>query len=216
MATVPLEWRALLGAPAITGQCCVAIASRTSFGPAAWGWDPIELLSGKPVKAFSVVHYPGDHATLGAWHGSDPVYGGTTMVGGVALINGTRSAVFMGSTGTGPFCYGDGVPDKAAAAANGGCYDPARFDKGQHAYPYRYQMWAYDLNDWAAVRAGKRDPWEVVPYAVWPFELPFPEPVTRIGGVAFDSARRLLYFAQLRADQGGYAYRPIIHAYYIP
>ena len=27
------------------------------------------------------------------------------------------------------------------------CYDPTNSDKGQHAYPYRYQMWAYDLNE---------------------------------------------------------------------
>jgi hypothetical protein len=174
------------------------------------------LLSGRPTKAASLVHYPPDHPTLGEWHGSAPIYGGTTMIGGVALINGTRSAIFIGSTGTGPFCYGDAAPDRASAAAKGDCYDPARIDKGQHAYPYRYQMWAYDLNDWAAVHAGKRDPWEIVPYGVWPFELPFPEPTTRIGGVAFDPSRRLLYFAQLRADQGGYAYRPVIHAYYIP
>ncbi len=216
MATVPIEWRTLLGAPAITGQCCVSIVSRTSLGPAAWAWDPQELVSGRPARASSLVHYESNHTTLGPWNGSNPTYGGTTMVGGVALINGTRTAVFLGSNGTGPFCYGDGVPNRAAAEKTGNCYDPARADKGQHAYPYRYQMWAYDLNDWAAVKAGTKQPWEVVPYAVWPFELPFPEPGTKIGGVAFDSVRRLLYFAQLKAEQGGFAYRPIMHAYFIP
>jgi hypothetical protein len=216
MAPVPAEWRPLLGGPAVTGQCCVAIASRTSLGPAAWAWDPAELLTGKPARALELVNYDIEHPTLGPWNGSNPTYGGTTMIGGVALINGTRTALFIGSNGTGPFCYGDATTDKSLAAEKGPCFDPARADKGQHAYPYRYQMWAYDLNDWADVRAGRRDPWEIVPYGVWPFELPFPERSARIGGVAFDAARRLLYFAQLRADQGGYAYRPIIHAYYIP
>jgi hypothetical protein len=217
MAPVPLEWRALLGGPALTGQCCVPIASRTSLGPSAWVWNPLDLLKGGPVRAASLVHYEGRRATLGPWEGSNPVYGGTTMIGGLAVITGTRTALFIGSTGIGPFCYGDATEDKAKAEADGSCYDPVRPDKGQHAYPYRYQLWAYDLNDWADVRAGKRDPWEVVPYAVWPFELPYHSPPTRIGGLSFDPARRLLYFAQLEVDHaGGRAALPIIHAYFIP
>jgi hypothetical protein len=221
MATVPPEWRVLLGGPALTGQCCVPIASRTSYGPAAAAWDPAELLKGKAADAISLVHYDSNHQTLGPWSGSNGTYGGTTMIGGLAVINGTRTALFIGANGTGPFCYGNSTEDKRLAGGTSPdgehlCYDPATPDKGQHAYPYRYQMWAYDLNDWAAVKAGKRDPWEVVPYGVWPFDLPFPERSTRIGGVTYDPVRRMLYFAQLKADQGGYAYRPLIHAYYIP
>ena len=221
MAPLPVEWQALLGGVALTGQCCLPIISRTSLGPSALVWDPNELIKGKAAKASSLVYYPADHPTLGAWRGSSATYGGTTMIGGVAVINGTRTALFIGTNGTGPFCYGTGTSDKAIAdkkVVDGEeyCHDPANPHKGQHAYPYRYQLWAYDMNDWVSVKTGKRDPWEVVPYGVWPFELPFPEGTTRIGGVAFDATRRLLYLAQLKADQDGYAFRPIIHAYYIP
>jgi hypothetical protein len=221
MAAVPVEWRTLLGGTALTGQCCLPIISRTSLGPSAWVWDPRDLVKGSAAPARSLVHYDADHPTLGAWRGSNATYGGTTMIGGVAVINGTRTALFLGTNGVGPFCYGTGTPEKAIAdkkVVDGEeyCYDPANPYKGQHAYPYRYQMWAYDLNDWVSVKTGKRDPWEVVPYGVWPFELPFREPTVRIGGVAYDAIRRLLYFSQLKADQDGYAYRPIIHAYYIP
>jgi hypothetical protein len=221
MALVPPEWQTKLGGPAITGQCCVPIVSRTSLGPAAFAWDPESLEEKKDPDAPALVYYPPEHPTLGPWSGSNPVYGGTIQMGGVALIAGTRTALFVGRNGTGPYCYGTGTSDKSLDNTTGRngekyCYDPATSDKGQHAYPYRYQMWAYDLNDWALVRAGKRDPWEIKPYGVWPFDLPFPEASTRIGGVAYDPARQRLFISQRSADREGYAYRPLIHVFEVP
>jgi hypothetical protein len=221
MAEVPPEWQTRLGGPAVTGQCCVPIISRTSWGPAAFVWDPAHLALGKPVDAFPLVYYDSDHQTLGAFEGSSPTFGGTTMVNGVALISGTRTALFIGSNGTGPFCYGNGTADKSLVNTTGPdgakyCYDPSTSDKGQHAYPYHYQMWAYDLNDWAAVRAGRREPWEVKPYAVWTFELPVPESAIRIGGVGYDLQGRRLFVAQRHADRDGFAYRALIHVFQTP
>jgi hypothetical protein len=95
------------------------------------------------------------------------------------------------------------------------CYDPLNFDQGQHAYPYNLQFWAYDLNEWAAVKAGTKQPWEVKPYGVWPFTLPLPYSV-RLGGVAYDSQRQLLYVSQIGAEEGDDgSYRPVIHAFKI-
>jgi hypothetical protein len=216
MATVPPEWQTLLGGPAVTGQCCIPIVTRTSFGPAAFAWNPADLGT-TPMTATSLLYYTGDHATLGSWGGSDPTYGGTTAMGGLALIAGTRTALFVGRNGTGPFCYGNGTPDLALVGVHAGdgeiyCYDPTSSDKGQHAYPYNYQIWAYDLNDFAAVKAGQKQPWEVVPYGVWPLTFPTPEAAVQIGGVAYDAARQLLYVTQMMADRDGYGYRPVIHA----
>lgn len=221
MATVPPEWQTRLGGPAITGQCCVPIVSRTSWGPAAFAWDPADLQRDGDVDAAPLVYYTAEHPTLGQWDGSNPTYGGTIQMGGLAVIAGTRTALFVGRNGLGPFCYGNGTGDRALADKPGPdgeryCYDPSNSDKGQHAYPYRYQMWAYDLNDWAAVRAGTRDPWSVKPYGVWPFELPFPEAGVRIGGVAYDAAGQRLFVSQLHADRDGYAYRALIHVFHIP
>ena len=220
MALVPPEWQSRLGGPALTGQCCVPIITRTSWGPAAFAWNPTELDGGKPVKAVPLVYYDSEHPTLGGFEGSGALFGGTTQVAGLAVINGTRTAIFVGSNGTGPFCYGNGTGDKSLADTVGldgakYCYDPATSDKGQHAYPYRYQMWAYDVADWAQVRAGHKDPWEVKPYAVWPFELPTPEPSTRIIGVAYDPERRRLFVSQRLADRDGYAFRAVIHVFHI-
>ena len=221
MAEVPPEWQTRLGGPAITGQCCVPIISRTSWGPAAFAWDPAALGQGKSVDALPLVYYDSNHPTLGPFDGSSPTFGGTTMIAGVAVIAGTRTAVFIGSNGTGPFCYGNGTSDKSLVDTTGPdgakyCYDPSTSDKGQHAYPYHYQMWAYDLNDWAAVRAGRREPWEVKPYGVWTFELPVPEPATRIAGVTYDLQGRRLFVSQRHADRDGYAYRALIHVYQTP
>jgi hypothetical protein len=219
MAAVPPEWQSTLGGPAVTGQCCIPIVSRTSWGPAAFAWNPAELRAGQTARVSPLVYYTGEHATLGLWEGSNENYGGGVEMGGLVIPPATRTALFVGRNGTGPFCYGDGTADESRAkdSANGErlCYDPTSSDKGVHTYPYRYQFWAYDLNDLAAVRARKKDPWEVRPYGVWPFDVPTPQPGKRVGGVGFDAERRLLYVAQMSADQDGYAYRPIIHVFRI-
>jgi hypothetical protein len=221
MASVPAEWQGRLGGPAITGQCCLPIISRTSLGPSAFVFDPATLGAGKNTPAEPLVYYSMDHPTLGPWEGANATYGATTEVGGVALIGGTSTALFIGRNGSGTFCYGNGTANRGLVDTRGAdgekyCFDPVTADKGQHAYPYRYQMWAYDLNDLAEVRAGKHDPWKVQPYGVWPFDLPFPEAAAHIGGVAYDAARRRVFIAQMQADRDGYAFRPLIHVFRIP
>jgi hypothetical protein len=220
LAAVPPEWQASLGGSAITGQCCIPIVSRTSWGPAAFAWNLASLGKPNPLPATPLLYYTGDHPTLGTWAGSSPAYGGTTSMGGVAIIAGTRTALFVGRNGTGAFCYGNGTGEKQLAGSRGldgetYCYDPVSSDKGQHAYPYNYQVWAYDLNDLAAVKAGRKKPWEPKPYGVWPLDLRIPAAVTQIGGVGYDPIRQRLYISQMQADQDGYAYRPLIHVFRI-
>ena len=70
MAVVPEEWRAALGGPAVTGQCCIPIVSRTSNGPAAFAFDPTSI--GQPrVSATPLLYYTLEHSTLGPWEGSN-------------------------------------------------------------------------------------------------------------------------------------------------
>jgi hypothetical protein len=222
LALVPPEWQTRLGGPAITGQCCLPIISRTSVGPAAFAFDPADLDDERTVSARPLLYYPTDHPSLGPWSGSNPTYGATTEIGGLAVIAGTRTALFVGRNGTGPYCYGIGTANRALDQTTNDknekfCYDPTTADKGQHAYPYRYQMWAYDLGEWAEVRAGRRDPWSVKPYAVWPFELPTPETNSvRIIGVAYDAATQRLFISQRSADRDTYASRALIHVYQLP
>jgi hypothetical protein len=213
MANVPSEWQARLGGPALTGQCCIPIVSRTSVGMAAFAFDPAKV--GQPkVPASPLLYYTQDHTTLGKWEGSNAVYGATTSIAGMAVIAGTRSVLYLGRNGTGPHCYGDATPNKALADASGGhlCYNPFTSDKGSHAYPYNYQVWAYDLNDFAAVKAGKKKPWDMKPYAVWSLKLPIgSDAPTDLGGVAYDAQRQLLHVSQIKLDPNGNA--AIVHTF---
>ena len=72
---------------------------------------------------------------------------------------GTRSVVFLGSSGSGNIGYGDGSTFN----------DPYRIYKGYHAPNgnYAYQAWAYDANDFVAVMNGQKKPWDLTPYATW-------------------------------------------------
>ena len=219
MATVPPEWRSALGGPAVTGQCCLSIIGRTSFGPGLFAWNPADLGRRDPLPAIPLLYYTQDHATLGPWEGTGEMFGATTEMAGVAIIDGTTTVLFAGRNGMGPFCYGEGTSDEQQAHVTGPngektCFDPTNTSKGQHAFPYRLQFWAYDVNDLAAVRRGDQHPWEVRPYALWPFELPqIGEPYPRLGAIAYDAAHRRLFLTQLSGDIEGYSRRPIVHVY---
>lgn len=218
LAAIPVEHLARLGGPTLTGQCCIPIVSRTSFGPDAFAFDASKIAAAVTVPASPLLYYTGEHPTLGAWAESNLVYGMTTGMGGVVLPSGTRSALFVGRNGMGTACYGEGTPDPALVGkptSDGShyCLDPVNNYKGTHAYPYRHQIWAYDLNDFAAVKAGTKQPWEVTPYGVWALEFPVVQEDFNIGGVGYDAQRRLMYVSQPSADPEGY--RPLIHVYLV-
>ena len=148
MANVPAQWQPLLGGPALTGQCCIPIVTRTSFGPAAFGFDPAGIGGNTALPASPLLYYTKEHATLGPWEGASAMYGAATSMGGAAVIAGTRTALFIGRIGT-TFCYGYGVSNPAldgtkAADGQTNCYDPWNLAKGTHGYPYQYQIWAYE------------------------------------------------------------------------
>jgi hypothetical protein len=203
MAEVPQEWRKALGTRYLTGQAALAIIGRTSSGPALFGFDPTAL-GASGSSAIPYVYYPLSKP-LAKMDAKNPFFNGTTEIKGVCFVPGTRSVLFFGSHGTGKIYYGE------AAEAN----DKARNAKGFHSVngEYQYQVWAYDASDFAAVRSGKRKPWDVKPYAVWKLEFPIEEGGKHIGGVAFDAKTRRIYVSQLHADEWG---RPLVHCLGVP
>jgi hypothetical protein len=93
------------------------------------------------------------------------------------------------------------------------CYDPSNSNKGTHAYPYAYQVWAYDANDLLAVKRGSKAQYAIKPYATWTFNLPFEKSDTHfLGGAAYDAQHQLIYVSQLSADDNA---NPIIHVFNI-
>lgn len=196
MTLIPPEWQASFGGPALTGMCCQAILSVQSNGPSVSVFDP----STTAQPAIRLLGYPSSNP-LAPHDSQNAIYNATTRISGVIFPNGTRSVLFFGRHGTGPYCYGTGAD----------CNDPADDSKGTHAYPYVYQVWAYDANDLLAVKNGTKQQYEPKPYAVWTFNLPFEDNLNMhfTGGAAYDPATNRIYLSQMSVDGAG----PIIHVF---
>src|SRR5262249_46279240 len=108
MGIVPPEWQSALGGPALTGNCCIPIISRTSFGPSVSVFDPGKLAPKPPTPVTPLVDYPATQP-LAAWDTTSPLFNGTSEIRGVVLPVGSRSVLFFGRHGTGPFGYGCGT-----------------------------------------------------------------------------------------------------------
>lgn len=198
MTPIPLEWQALLGGTALTGNCCLSIISNSSAGPSATVFDPASVGVTDPLTGTTVLHYPLAHP-LEPETTQNEYFNLATQIEGVAFPPGTRSVLFVGRQGTGPYCYGDGAP----------CGDVCDGSKGTHAYPYRHQIWAYDANDLLAARSGATAVWAIRPYAIWTLTEMDSAGCADISGAAYDPTSGRLYIA------AGYGDEPIIHVYAI-
>lgn len=234
ICAIPSNWQSDLGGmPYITGLLAPNIVYRTSNGPCAFGFDPSQLSVSKPCSSIAYLYYPITHEMLGGYTTSPPTCASTplgwngTAQGsiGAVFVPGTRSILFFGRIGTGPFCYGDpsangGTNPEGTTNKDGAtnCSDPCFGGKGPHSVGggYQYRVWAYDANDFVAVYNKQKQPWEVVPYSTW--QLPLP-PYGDCGcppgaGVTFDPASGNIYFCQLGADtMAAYTYLPVIQAF---
>jgi hypothetical protein len=205
MAPIPDEWRSALGGPALTGQCCIPIISRSSYGPSATVFDPAKLDA--QGEAPMVVGYPDAHQTLGGYYDTDTshLFLMSTAMAGVIFPPGTSSVLLVGVQ-PGSACYGQGTSDpsldgKPYQGSTVYCYDPTDHYKGTHGYPYRGFVWAYDANDLVRVKQGKAQPWDIRPYATWTLAAPFMSQArTAIQGATFDPATRRLFVSLGFAD----------------
>jgi hypothetical protein len=204
MTPIPEEWQAELGAPYLTGQAALSIISRTSVGPAAFGFDPAQLGSAT-APATNLVSYPLAHP-LRPETSTNPLFNLTSRITGVVMPPNTSSVIFFGSHGTGEYCYGTEVE----------CNDPVKESKGTHSVGglYEYQAWAYDVHDLIDVKNGLKESWQIQPYDVWTFDLPMGGARKEIGGVAFDSQSGRIYVSQQLVDGNGNY--PIINVFQLP
>ena len=196
MALIPPEWQALFAGPALTGMCCLSIASVQSNGPSISVFDP-SLTSRSGTR---LLGYPLSNP-LRPVGSTNAVHNLTSSISGVVFAGGTRSVLFFGRHGVGTYCYGEGED----------CGDPADSYKGVHAYPYVYQVWAYDANDLLAVKKGTKRQHQPQPYAVWTFNLPFEHTRSThfLGGAAYDPQTQRIYLSQRGGDGPG----PVIHVF---
>jgi hypothetical protein len=193
----------------------------------AWNSNlPGQIVDGTSVPTITVTD-PQGRSGLIVGNGGGPTwtipYNDSSMkILGVLFPDNTRSVLFFGKKGLGPYCYGEGTSDASlhgsvVPGTNGEviyCFDPNGVNgKGDHAYPYSYFVWAYDVNDYVAVVQGNREPWMVFPYTGWTFTLFGADDMgSGLGGVAWDPSTRRMYLAALCADANC---QPIIHAFQI-
>lgn len=215
MGVIPAEWRGLLGGPSLTGQCCLSIISRTSYGPSVSVFDPAQL-GVTTVASKMLVGYPQSNPSLGNYGVHNPLFSGATQIGGVAFPGGTRSVLFVGRHGT-TYCYGEGTSTQSLhntpVPGTGGafvyCYDPTDPYKGTHGYPYQHMVWAYDAVELLAVKQGLKNPWDVLPYATWTLgEMSGGSGAATLRSATYDPATRRWYMVQ-----GGGSGAPTVHVY---
>jgi hypothetical protein len=214
MCHIPTNLQALLGGPAITGWVADSIASNASNGPAAFALDPDKLKTGTTVIAPTLLAYPLDFPLQQTVSGeTQALWNWTSTPRGCAVPDGTRSVLFWGRHGTGAFQYGTGG---ANGHTNTGTivpiYDPADNSTGEHAWPYRYKVWAYDAADLAKVKNGEIQAYAPRPYATWIINMPLENldgnHVT--GGMAYDPRTGRLFVVQ---GHGGAYGEPVIQVF---
>jgi hypothetical protein len=198
MTTIPDEWRSALGGPALTGNCCLSIIGASSSGPAATVFNPDHLGTVNPIPGSTVLFYPLDHP-LADVTTQNNLFNLATQMGGIAFPSGSRSVLFIGRQGTGPYCYGCGIdPGESCPADCHGecCVDPCDHSKGTHSSPYSHQVWAYDASDLALVKNGEKEPWEPRPYATWTLDDMDTSGCADIRSAGYDPLTHRLYITQ--------------------
>jgi hypothetical protein len=213
MGLVPVEWRPLLGWPAFTGMAggTASIVTRLSYGPTLTGFDPDQVGGVRSIQM--LLGYPTEHHDLGDWDQVTPyrATAGATY-GGFAFPNGSRSVLFVGSSGE-AFCYGKGtdiqslhgqpVPNDPPWIY---CWDPLQVGtNGVHGYPRLTRLWHYDANDLLAVKTGSRQPWDLRP-TLLPMTGPMSN-VPHINGAAYDQANNRWYIYDGGPEAKVYVYR---------
>jgi len=109
--------------------------------------------------------------------------------GGFVESGDRRAVILLGHKGLGANYYGDAPP--------GACGD----SRGYHCDPFERQITFYDVDELGQVAQGVRDPWSVVPYAIWrPQEFLDRDgqgySCGQTGGLAVDSAGRRVFMIE--------------------
>jgi len=199
MGSIPVEHQAKFGGKKhFTGLGILSIISRASSGPAAFALN-LEDIGAALTDTIPMVGYPLSNP-LNNPDVANTLYTRADQVRGAVFPNGSDTMLFFGSHGTGTPCYGDGGP----------CGDQSDSNKGEHAYPYQAQVWAYNVNDLADVAAGRKQNYQIKP-TVWKLaEMGAPR---YAGGAAYDPATNRIYIVQMHGEQTAFDPFPLIHVY---
>ena len=172
----------------------------TLFATAPWV-DGNPPAPGQNLNALALLYYP---TVVGCVENNDdtlcryPHYRADDRWGGGAWVetDGKSAIILMGRKGLGDSCYG--IPGEQCPPSL------CTTDKGWHADPYEPQLLFYDPAELAAVAAGAKEPWSMLPYAIYQpvHELLQPD-CGILNAVAYDAARHLIYATESQAGAGG-------------
>ena len=212
---IPAEWRSVLGGSFLTGNSSgIPIISRTSVGPSAFVFDPLDVggeesvatpISTTRLLDFSLAHrlhedLSNDSRKNDLWnHLSRAVYG--------IIIPGTRTYATFGHCGGNQSGIGYKIVQDNGRRSGG--YSSRAVKDNYHYY------WLWDVNDLARVKAGEMNAYDVRPYEYGIFRTPREGSSHQLGGGAFDPSTGRIYLTAQGADnqQGTYANPPVIMAY---
>ena len=206
MTTIPSEWQALFGGPALTGNAALSIIGCISSGPAATVFDPDHIGVENPVSGTTVVYYPLAHYLQTGGKTTENTFTFGSTVKGIAFPAGSRSVLFIGRQSlASEYCYGPGTDDPSLhlVPTSGGtwCYDPCNHSKGGHGYPYYHSVWAYDALDLVKVKSGEKQSWEVKPYTEWNLYEMDSSGCAGIRGAGYDPETRRLFITQSYGEE---------------
>lgn len=186
IGNIPDIWQPLLGGkPCFAGSSTTSIISQCPNGPGMFGFDPADIGVRSPIPSVPMLYYtyPDHPLVSGQAPPANDIWAWADFpAAGMAIIDGTRTAIFITRHGYGPREYK-------------GHNDPCDPDAGgEQAYPYRYQATLWDLNDIADVVAGIKQPWEPRPYAWFPIPGITDQCCLFVfGGISWDKSRRILW-----------------------
>jgi hypothetical protein len=124
---------------------------------------------------------------------------------GAFVENDTKRAIMLlGLKGLGTNCY-DEPPVE--------CHDPCDASHGYHCHPYEHQVIFYDVDELGQSALGNRDPWTVLPYAIWrPAEFYRRDtPCESPGGMTFDKGSGRLFVVE--RGLGGEINAAVVHVW---
>jgi hypothetical protein len=215
MCDIPTELQSALKGPVFTGlRPDASFEAIGDVGVTLYAFNPDLIASGNNVLATPLLfsHTKSPLQQTENFRVSN-IYNWGSKQRGCALPSGTRSVFTIGRHGYGAYAYGAGgangymVFDPATKV-----YDPVDESVGSHAWPYRYQVWAYDAAQIARAQSGDGSFLKIQPYAVWALDLPYvaPENDHYTGGIAYDPKTRRLFLVQHSAGPYG---QPVIHVF---
>jgi hypothetical protein len=205
MSPIPAAWQTALGHTAMSGASNLSVVSLSSQGPASVGFTPSHV--GVSTDADPYVYYPVDHPLGPAYVDYfNPLQCGTDTNSGIVFPDGADSVIYFGS----------GTAQWVGYGTSAELGDESVFSYGPHSLNgvYANRVWAYRAADFAAVKAGTKQPWEVLPYAAWDFTLPITTPLKTAGNAVYDPATKRIYFSLVNCDhEVGSSALPVIFVF---